>query len=321
MPDRVAVVGAGSIGVAWAIVFARAGREVALHDPDPERLAAAGAELRTKLDELEAAGLLKESAFAVARRVEASGDLAAAVAGATHVQENAPERLELKRELFERLGWLTGEDAVLASSTSAIMPSDLFAGVTAAHRCLVLHPVNPPHLLPVVEVVPGRLTEPAVVDRSESFLEDLGMLPVRVAREVEGFVLNRLQGAVLREAYALIRDGVVDVEGVDRIVREGLGRRWAIVGPFETADLNTRGGIEAHAEKMGPSYARMGAERGQDDPWTPQLVERVAAERRALLALEDWEARVAWRDRQLITQAAARRTEAAGDHQLGRRSA
>jgi 3-hydroxyacyl-CoA dehydrogenase len=132
-----------------------------------------------------------------------------------------------------------------------------------------------------------------------------GMSPVRLKREIEGFVYNRLQGALLREAYCLVRDGIAEVDDVDRVVREGLGRRWAVIGPFETADLNTRGGIEAHAQRLGPAYARMGAERGQDDPWTPELVAHVTAERRARLPLERWDERVAWRDRLMQAVAAA----------------
>jgi 3-hydroxyacyl-CoA dehydrogenase len=123
---------------------------------------------------------------------------------------------------------------------------------------------------------------------------------VVVRTEVEGFVFNRLQGALLREAYCLVRDGVVDVADIDEIVRSGLGRRWSIIGPFETADLNTRGGIASHAEKMGPAYERMGAERGQHDPWTAELVAEVAAQRRRILPLEEWEQRVEWRDAQLL---------------------
>lgn len=127
-----------------------------------------------------------------------------------------------------------------------------------------------------------------------------------VRREVEGFVFNRLQGAVLREAYALVRDGVADVEDIDTVMRDGLGRRWSFMGPFETADLNTRGGIASHAEKMGPAYERMGAERGQHDPWTDDLVTEVTRQRRAVLTLSDWEERVAWRDAQLLDRLATR---------------
>jgi 3-hydroxyacyl-CoA dehydrogenase len=139
------------------------------------------------------------------------------------------------------------------------------------------------------------------------------MSPVLVRREFEGFVYNRLQGALLREAYCLVRDGVIGVEELDRVVRDGLGRRWAVVGPFETVDLNTRGGIAEHARRMGPAYARMGAERGQDDPWDEDLVARVSAARRAVLPLSEWEERVQWRDRGLIAQLQARRAlDAAG---------
>ena len=110
-----------------------------------------------------------------------------------------------------------------------------------------------------------------------------------------------------------MRDGVAGVEDVDRAVRDGFGRRWGVIGPFETADLNTRGGIEVHASRMGPAYERMGAERGQHDPWTPELVARVVEERRELLPIEEWETRVAWRDRMLMTFERARRlTESTG---------
>jgi len=305
-PD-VAVVGAGSVGVGWAIVFARAGHPVRLQDPDPARLEAAPLELAARLGELDRFGLLDEPPAAVAARVAPAAEVEAAVEGAAYVQECAPEDVALKRALFERLDAAAGAEAVLASSSSAIPPSVVAGGLPGRARCLVAHPANPPYLLPVVELVPAPFTDGDAVARAARLLERAGMTPVRLRREVEGFVFNRLQGAVLREAYCLVRDGVASVEDVDRVVRDGLGRRWAVIGPFETADLNTRGGIEAHAARLGPAYERMGAERGQHDPWTPELVARVASERRRLLPLERWEERVAWRDRMLMTQERARR--------------
>jgi 3-hydroxyacyl-CoA dehydrogenase len=134
---------------------------------------------------------------------------------------------------------------------------------------------------------------------------------VSLRREIDGFVFNRLQGALLREAYCLVRDGVASTADIDRLVRDGLGLRWSVIGPFETVDLNTRGGIAAHALRMGPAYLRMGQERGQNDPWTDELVAQVTAERRAALPLESWEERVAWRDRALMALLRCRRTEAA----------
>ena len=309
----IAVVGAGSIGVSWATVFARAGRRVALHDPDPARLDVARAELSAHVAALDGAGLLGEDAAAVVERVAAVPALGDTLHGAVHVQECAPEDLGLKRALFATLDERAAPHASLASSSSALTASSFAGALRGRARCLVAHPANPPHLLPVVEVVPAPFTDPAVVAAVTALLAEAGMSPVHVRREVEGFVLNRLQGAVLREAYCLVRDGVASVEDVDRVVREGLGRRWAVVGPFETADLNTRGGIAVHAERLGPAYARMGAERGQDDPWTAELVARVSAARRERLPLEEWDARVAWRDRALMAFERARRRHARSD--------
>lgn len=305
--NDIAVVGAGSIGVSWAIVFARAGRRVTLHDPDGARLGVAQQELAARVAELAGAGLLDDEPAAVVARVAAVPALGDALAGAVHVQECAPEDLDLKRELFMTLDAEAEPDASLASSSSALTASTFASALPGRARCLVAHPANPPHLLPVVEVVPAPFTDASTVAAVTALLEGAGMSPVLVRHEVEGFVFNRLQGALLREAYCLVRDGVASVDDVDRVVREGLGRRWAIVGPFETADLNTRGGIAAHAALLGPAYARMGAERGQDDPWRAELVERVVAERRERLPLENWDARVAWRDRALMAFERARR--------------
>ncbi|MGQ1840280.1 3-hydroxyacyl-CoA dehydrogenase [Kocuria turfanensis] len=294
------VVGAGSIGVAFALVFARAGFPVRLQDPDPHRLEQAPEEVRARLEALRDHGLLQEPPEDVLGRIRCMKSLNEAVPGAALVQECAPERVELKTELFADLDRLADAGTVLASSSSALTASSFAADLDGRARCLVAHPGNPPYLLPVIELVPAPFTGSSCVDRARSVYERAGLSPVLVEREVEGFVFNRLQGALLREAYCLLRDGVVSVEAVDKVVREGLGRRWAFMGPFETVDLNTRGGIASHAEKMGPAYYRMGLERGQDDPWTDDLVGAVTAQRRQLLPLDDWDQRVLWRDEQLM---------------------
>jgi L-gulonate 3-dehydrogenase len=296
----IAVIGGGSIGVAFAIVFARAGRSVRLYEPNAERRAVVPDMLNARLGDLDGFGLLGAAPEQVAGRVVLTVDLAAAVSGATFVVECAPEKLELKQQLFAALDRLAPPDAVLASASSAITASAFATSLPGRHRVLVTHPGNPPFLIPVIELVPAPFTDGKTVDTAAAILKSAGMEPIVVRKEVEGFVFNRLQGALLREAYCLVRDGVVSVEEADRVVRDGLGLRWSVIGPFETADLNTRGGIASHAEKMGPAYARMGAERGQDDPWTPELVAKVAAERRELLPLEAWEERVTWRDRRLM---------------------
>ena len=297
---QVAVVGGGSIGVAFAVVFARAGFSVCLTDPDPQRREAVPSEIRARLDRWSSAGLVTEPVEQVAARVRVEGNLANAVSSADLVQECVPERLEIKQELFSKLARLTGPECILASSSSAIPSSQSAHGSEAAHRSLVAHPGNPPLLIPVIELVPSPQTDPEVLDRAQELYSRAGLSPVLVQKEVEGFVFNRLQGAVLREAYALVRDGVATVEDIDTVMRDGLGRRWAFMGPFETVDLNTRGGIASHAQKMGPAYERMGAERGQHDPWTPELVAEVTRQRREVLPLDQWEQRVAWRDEQLL---------------------
>jgi L-gulonate 3-dehydrogenase len=304
---HVAIIGSGTIGIGWAVALSRGGLTVALHDPDAEQLARALDDIAARLGDLEGFELLDEPAEAILARVTAYSDLGSALEGATYVQECAPERLTLKHNLLGTLDELTPPATILASSSSAITASAMAGDLPGRARCLVVHPGNPPYLLPVVELVPAPFTDEAVVERASALLEGAGLSPVRVRVELEGFVFNRLQGAMLREAYALVRDGVVSVEDLDRIVVDGLGRRYSVVGPFETSDLNVRGGISAHAARMGAAYARMGDERGDHARWSDDLVARVDAERRALLPLERWSERVAWRDRALMRLARARR--------------
>lgn len=301
----VALVGAGSMGLGWAIVLARAGHEVRVYDSAPEGLAQVKAGVAARLAALATHGLLEEPPEALLARISCVDDLAAAVADAIHVQENVPERLDLKIELFGKLDQLAPPDAVLASSTSSLPASDFAAHLPGRARCLVAHPANPPFLLPIVEIVPAPFTAPAVVERTRALMAQAGQEPVVLKREVNGFIYNRLQGAVLREAYWMLKEGVADVRDIDTVMTSGLGLRWSIIGPFETADLNYHGGLEEHARRMGARYREMGAERGQPDTWDTDLVSRATAERRTLLPLDQWDARVAWRDARLMSARAA----------------
>jgi L-gulonate 3-dehydrogenase len=298
--QKITVVGSGSIGSGWAIVFARAGFTVTLNDISVSQLEKAEVVIGTRLAELDSFLLLADRPAVIAARIRYDDDLATALTGAALVIEAAPESLAVKRELFTKLAAGTDDGTILASSSSAITASAIAEGLLAGFRCLVAHPGNPPYLLPVVEIVPAEFTVPDIVKAAQRLFAEAGMSVVTLAREVEGFVFNRLQGAMLREAYCLVRDGVVSVDDLDKIIRDGLGMRYAFIGPFETSDLNVRGGISAHATRMAAAYQRMGAERGQNDPWTPELVENVAVQRREKLPLEEWDDRVAWRDRRLM---------------------
>jgi 3-hydroxyacyl-CoA dehydrogenase len=285
-------------------VFASAGRAVTLFDTQAGSLDKARSYIEDSLKGLRKQALLHEDVAVILPRISFTENLATAVENAEWVHECAPERAEIKAEIFRQLEELAPADAILASATSAIPASQFANGLQSRHRCLVAHPGNPPFLLRVLELVPAPFTSQETVARAKRFSSSVGLDPVLVRKEVEGFVFNRLQGALLREAYCLVRDGVASVEDIDTLVRKGLGLRWSVIGPFETADLNTRGGIASHAEKLGPAYARMGSERGQNDPWTAELVAQVSAERRALLPMDEWEQRVAWRDQMLMLRLA-----------------
>jgi 3-hydroxyacyl-CoA dehydrogenase len=284
---HIAVIGAGSIGVGWATVFSRSGQRVVVYDVDAGRLDDARREFERVVSRLHAAELLENVKDALGG-VTFTSDLATAVGSARFIQECIPESLELKKQLFATLESLAPSDAVFASSSSAITCSSFAAVLESRSRCIVAHPANPPYLLPVVELVPAPFTSPQTLAATRTLMAGAGLTVIAVKKEIEGFVYNRLQGALLREAYCLVRDGVAEPEDIDRIVRDGLGRRWSVIGPFETADLNTRGGIESHAAKLGPAYARMGAERGQHDEWSPELVARVAESVHRRLPLDEW---------------------------------
>ena len=276
-------------------------------EPDENRRRLVPAELQRRLEALAEAGLLDEEPATLAGRVEVHDDLVASVKAAGYVQECAPENVAVKRSLFEELGRSAPDDAVLASSSSALTMSAFAGDLGCRARCLVAHPGNPPYLLPVVELVPAPFTSPGAVDFADALLSSVGMSPVRVRREVEGFVFNRLQGAVLREAYCLVRDGVATPEDIDRVMRDGPGRRWSILGPFEVAELNTRGGIDAHARLLGPAYRAWGPSEARTTRGRTTWWRRCPPRCRARFPREAWEDNVDWRDRALMALEACRR--------------
>ena len=301
----VAIVGAGQIGRSWGVCFARAGYPVRLHDQAPDAADTALRLLRATLDDLAARDLLHgQDVAAIAARVTVAPGLATALDGATHVQENTPEKLDVKRVVFAELAAHAGPDTVLASSTSALLPSAFTEGLEAAPRCLVAHPLNPPHLIPAVEIVPSPVTDPDVVEATRALIADIGQTPMVLAREIDGFVVNRLQGALLDEAMALVAAGICSTEDVDIAIRDGLARRWSFIGPFETIDLNAPAGIGDYFDRYAEAYAGIGADRPARQSWTGTLAERIVAERRARLPADRLAERQAWRDRRLAALSA-----------------
>lgn len=294
-----AIIGTGLIGQAWAIVFARQGWQVRLYDVDAAMLAEAGALIRRQLDALQAHGLLRDAAAAAAR-IEVAASLPEALAGARYIQENSPERRDLKRELFARLDAAADPDAIIGSSTSSIPASEFTEDLSGRARCLVAHPVNPPYLIPVVELCPAPWTSEAAMQAARDIMLDIGQKPVTMRREIEGFILNRLQGALLHEAFRLAAAGIASAEDIDTTVKDGLGLRWSFMGPFETIDLNAPGGLVDYCARYGGLYQSIGASQREPVPWDGALVDALAAERRGLLPAEDLTARRYWRDEQLM---------------------
>lgn len=300
---KIAIIGSGFIGQSWAIVFARAGCEVALHDADPAAIGRAQGYIAAMLPELAAEGLLHGAApQAVARRIRAAESLADALDGVAHVQENTPERIEVKRAVFAELDRLAPPGAVLASSTSALLPSAFTAGLPGAARCVVAHPVNPPHLIPAVEIVPAPHTAAETVARTAALMTEVGQSAVVLQREIDGFLVNRLQGALLHEAFRLLSEGYAGTEEIDICIRDGLGPRWSFMGPFETIDLNAPGGIGDYISRYGPFYAGLWPGAIPIPDWAA-AGPAAEAGRRARLALDDMAERRLWRDRRLMALA------------------
>lgn len=310
---KIAVVGAGLIGQAWAIVFARGGHEVALWDGHEEALKQAPLVIADLVADLQDAGLVTDSG-ALLSRIRVQQTLEDAIAGAGYVQENLPERLAMKQEIFARLDELADEEVVLASSTSSIPASAFTESLPGRGRCVIAHPVNPPYLVPVVEICGAPWTESQTIQKTWELMQQVDQQPVHVKKELEGFVLNRLQGALLREAFRLVEKGYVDVDGLDATIRDGLGLRWAFMGPFETIDLNAPGGLADYAQRYGPLYQSIATQQTDTSPWSDALIQAVDDERRARLPKEQLAQRRQWRDRRLMAMAADRARRSAEEN-------
>lgn len=302
----VAIVGAGLVGSGWALVFARAGYRVNAFDPSAEVRGRILRWARESLTELASAGLVDDSHAALSR-ITVHDTLAGALAGAFHVQESVYETVGAKIEVSRAIDAAMDSDAVIGSSSSGIPASQFTEGCTHRDRFLIAHPVNPPHLVPVVEIVPAPWTAPDVVEAAVALMQAVGQVPVRLTREIDGFVLNRLQGVLLNEAWALYQDGIASLADIDATISAGLGLRWSFMGPFETIDLNAPGGIEDYAARLRGLYTGM-VRVPPPGPWPDAVIAKAASERRDALPLDGLADRRAWRDRILTRLAVFKKT-------------
>ena len=308
MDKTAAIIGAGLIGRSWAMVFARAGWRVRLYDSVPAQLDAAEAFIGASLPDQAEYGLVADAAAAHAR-IRYMPDLADAVSNVDWVQENLPETLEQKRRIFVELDRHAPPSAVLASSTSAIPASRFTETLAGRARCLVAHPVNPPHLVPVVELCGAPWTTPATIERALAVFTDISQVPIVVRRELDGFILNRLQGALLSEAMRLVGEGYVAPADLDKTVREGLGLRWSFMGPLATIELNAPGGVADYCARYGGFYRRLTEDPPAPEVWDSDNAARIAAALGPPAGPESVAQRMRWRDRRLMALAAHKRRQ------------
>jgi 3-hydroxybutyryl-CoA dehydrogenase len=240
-----AILGAGLMGVGIAVHLARHGHTVRLYDPDVGRLAEIPAIARSILGELVAADCFDDGDTAkVLCRLSGISQLGGLVDAGLLI-EAIPERLELKRALYAKLETLIAVDTLIASNTSGLPPDELAAGMRHPERLLIAHFWNPPHFIPLVELVPGSATDHASLEQVRGWFDDMKLEAVVLDKAAPGFIGNRLQFALLREALHIVESGIADADAVDRVMRASLGRRYGMVGPFEGADM---GGLDTFAD-------------------------------------------------------------------------
>ncbi|XP_067299742.1 lambda-crystallin homolog [Pseudorasbora parva] len=255
----ITVVGSGLIGRSWAMVFLSGGYKVKIYDNKPGQASGAITEIRKQLEELQQAKMLRGNLNVTEQLTLLSShdDLQQALEGAFFVQECVFEDLEAKQTVFHEVENLVTESVILSSSTSCLMPSNVFSRVQNRTRCIISHPVNPPYYVRLVELVPHPETLPAVMDVAYSLMTDVGQAPVRLKKEIDGFALNRVQYAIIAESWRLVQDGVISVKDIDLVMSEGLGMRYAFIGPIETMHLNAPEGMKDYLQRYSDGMKRV----------------------------------------------------------------
>jgi 3-hydroxyacyl-CoA dehydrogenase len=299
--STVACIGTGTVGRAWAVVFARAGHAVRVFDAlagEIENRTLPGT--RRTLELLAENGMLDEPVDTVLVRIKPAATIAEAVTGAAYVQESVREDVAVKREVFAEIAAHAPADAILASSTSAIPGSEFLADIVNAGRALVVHPVNPPSLIPLVELCGTGKTSAATIEATRTFMRAAGMRPIVLKKEVDGFILNRLQFALVAEAWHLVGEGYCEPDDIDAVLTDGLALRWASIGPFEVAHLNAPDGVQGFVDRLGPMMKHLGRSARTDYDWTPEQAAANHASVAERIPLDQIADRQAWRDKRIL---------------------
>ncbi|XP_038059639.1 lambda-crystallin homolog isoform X2 [Patiria miniata] len=262
------------------------------------------ADITNQLAELQKSGTLRGALTAEQQRalISVTSDMKEAVTGAFHVQECVPENEELKKKVFSEMEQYADDAAVLCSSVSYIEPSKLFAHLKRRSQFIAAHPTNPPYYCPLVEIIPSPWTEQSVVSRTRTLLEEVGQVPVTVKKEIYGFALNRMQIAIVNEAWRLVADGVMSPEDVDKVFTAGLGMRYAFCGPFEVIHLNAEG-IASYLERYGSTIQRVSSTFGPPPAFTGPVYDAIVQDNDAHYPLDKLQEMRGWRDARLVALA------------------
>ncbi len=304
----IGLVGVGLIGRAWANVFSRAGWDVKAWDANPEATHNAQRLVAESLHDLARHGLVADPEGA-AKRVTGVATLEEAVAGVDLVQESGPETIEAKIAIWKLLDSAAPQGAIIASSSSAIVASRFTEHLRTRSRCLIAHPVNPPHVVPVVELCPAPWTDPSVVKRARAIYESVGQVPMEMKKEIDGFILNRMQAVLLAEAFRLVAEGYCSAEDLDKTIAHGLGLRWSFMGPFETIELNAPGGIPDYCARFGTAWAELASRPYTADVLGPENVAKVMASWGTTPSTDEIAAKSRWRNERLAAFQAHKQTQ------------
>jgi len=295
--EKVGIVGSGLIGRSWSMLFASVGYQVMLYDILPEQIQTALKETEKELKNLESKGLLRGNLNAVEQFACISGtnDIKQLVRGAMFIQECIPERLDMKHSLYKQLDDIVEANTILSSSTSTFLPSLFSKDLKHKENIIVSHPVNPPYYVPLVEVVPAPWTKPEVVKKTRALMEEIGQKPVTLSREIEGFALNRIQYAILNEVWRLVESGILDVKDVDSVMSDGLGMRYAFLGPLETAHLNAEG-MANYFERYSKTMYAVSETMGPTPKMEGPMAENIAKQCNEMVPIDKLPERRAYRD-------------------------
>lgn len=299
--QKIAVVGGGLIGQGWAVVFAQSGYEVAIYDPSADVRKTVRNTIKQRIADLVSAELV--TAFLGEKMLEqltVAHSLEEAVDGVSYVQENGPEQIEIKKKLTAELDALVSLDVPIGSSTSGISASRYCEKLSGRHRCLVVHPINPPHLIPAVEIVPSPWTEKYIVTEVDEIMRNCSREIILLNKEIDGFVVNRLQGALLEEAFRLVGSGIVSAADLDKAISDGLGLRWSFMGPMKTIHLNAPEGVADYVKRYSDMYWGFDLHADTDNSWHCVTRETLAAELEAAIPINDIPAAQADRDKKLM---------------------